>query len=223
MTHIPRVYVDGREFVPKLAPAINQNQTLAQYLKQLREEAGVSPADVEAMTGLRAFQVEAWERETSTLRFSEAALLARVYGVSLDLFGARIMAVVDSARGEAATQPPFISHPSGTVVPVEGKVPPQIQTKLEAEAERAGQEPDPEALAAVEEYRETRPEIAAAWDPDLDDTDEFVESDAPAAPERSDALEQAEEQAAIEEDIAPAAPEKLQTKKSSIANLLRDL
>lgn len=219
MTHIPRVYVDGREFVPKLAPAINQNQTLAQYLKQLREEAGVSPADVEAMTGLRAFQVEAWERETSTLRFSEAALLARVYGVSLDLFGARIMAVVDSARGEEATQPPFISHPSGTVVPVEGKAPPKIQASAEAQQDL----PIEGAQAAVEEYRAAHPEIAAMWDPDVDDSDEFVEGEAPAAPERSDALEQAEEQAALEEDSAPAVPEKLQTKKSSIANLLRDL
>lgn len=209
MTHVPRVYVDGREFVPKLAPAINKEQTLADYLKQLREEAGVSPADVRAMTGIHTWQLEAWEKETSTLRFSEAALLARVYGVSLDLFGARIMAIVDSARGEEATQPPFISHPSGTVQPVEDKVPQQIQAPAE------------EQTAAKEE---AAPKAAEMWDPDLDDSDEFVEDAAPAQAERSDALEQAEEQAALEEDEAPpTVPEKVQTKKSNIANLLRDL
>lgn len=222
MTHIPRVYVDGREFVPKLAPAINQNQTLADYLKQLREEAGVSPADVQAMTGIYTWQLEAWEKETSTLRFSEAALLARVYGVSLDLFGARIMAIVDSARGEEATQPPFISHPSGTVIPVEDKVPPQIQAKLGAEAEHAGQELDPEALAAVDAHREAHPEIAAAWDPDLDDSDEFVETE---SVEKAAPMPLVEEAAAAASKIqeTAAVPAKLHSKKSSIANLLRDL
>lgn len=221
MTHIPRVYVDGREFIPKLAPAINQNQTLADYLKQLREEAGVSPADVQAMTGIHTWQLEAWEKETSTLRFSEAALLARVYGVSLDLFGARIMAVVDSARGEEATQPPFISHPSGTVLPVEDKVPPQIQASAEAQQDL----PIEEARTAVEEYRAEHPEIAAVWDPDVDDSDEFVEGE----PEDTRSIGEIAEDIAIERAQTPetppepAVPSKVQTKKSNVANLLRDL
>lgn len=125
----PKVLIDGREFVPKLPPAINVDQTLAQYLQQLRELADLSVQDVADITGLRTWTIEAYERNAGTMHFSEAALLARCFGVSLDLFAARVTRYMADHEGvnaaSGADEPPpnnerFLAH-DGTAVPVGGQ------------------------------------------------------------------------------------------------------
>lgn len=182
----PKVLVDGREYIPKLAPAIHKDQTLAQYLKMLREEVGLTITDVADITGLRTWSIEAWEKETSTLRFTEAALLARVYGVSLDLFGARIMRVVDEATPGKVTT--FEQH-DGTVGVVGkelgkgGQAAPTKPPIQQAYNPREPLELDAEAFLAEEaEVEEEAAELPSAaehflLDLYVDDSDEYIEEE----------------------------------------------
>ncbi len=162
----PKVMIDGREFVPKLAPAINVEQTLAQYLQQLRELADLSVQDVAQITGLRTWSIEAYERNAGTMHFSEAALLARCYGVSLDLFGARVTRLMGEDEGKADA---FIAH-DGTVTPITGgkklgpggkatnKVPPQVMMNTLVQYDG----PSPLTAAELEQL-------------EIDDEDDYVD------------------------------------------------
>lgn len=162
----PKVMIDGREFVPKLAPAINVEQTLAQYLQQLRELADLSVQDVAQITGLRTWSIEAYERNAGTMHFSEAALLARCYGVSLDLFGARVTRLMGEDEGKADA---FIAH-DGTVTPITGgkatnKVPPQVMMNTLVQYDG----PSPLTAAELEQL-------------EIDDEDDYVDGEDDVAP-----------------------------------------
>lgn len=174
----PVVYVDGRRFVPELPPALKENSTLAEYLVTLRTERGLSVQEVADITGIGVWRIEAFEKETSTLGFTDACLLARVYGASLDLFGACIMRFVDEARPGGVA--PFVNR-KGEPSPVQGAVRDELRqppSAADVAAQRIGEEvaaastgaptPEPQAPAA---------DALLAEDLDVDDSDSYVEGE----------------------------------------------
>lgn len=174
----PVVYVDGRRFVPELPPALKENSTLAEYLVTLRTERGLSVQEVADITGIGVWRIEAFEQETSTLGFTDACLLARVYGASLDLFGACIMRFVDEARPGGVA--PFVNR-KGEPSPVQGAVRDELRqppSAADVAAQRIGEEvatastgaptPEPQAPAA---------DALLAEDLDVDDSDSYVEGE----------------------------------------------
>jgi transcriptional regulator with XRE-family HTH domain len=174
MTH-PRILVDGREYIPRLAPAINKNQTLGQYLAALREDSGMTVEDVTALTGVRDFHVESWEKNAALMPFNHAVLLARAYGVPLDLLALRVLAVEPEAGEPLATHFDFQgtaqrSTPGKPVDPL--RTPAVITVKVEGPPEIVVED-------EVDEVQEDdAPETPRVYlDSYIDDSDEYVEDE----------------------------------------------
>lgn len=167
----PRVLVDGREYIPRLAPAINKNQTLGQYLAALRDDSNLTLEEVTAMTGVRDFHVESWEKNAALMPFNHAVLLARVYGVSLDLLALRVLSVEPEEGEPLATHFDFqgtaqrmaTGQPVDPLrAPVAAAVTPQIVVDDEVD----------------EVQEEALEETARVYlDSDVDDSDEYVEEE----------------------------------------------
>ena len=234
--HVPKVYVDGRRYVPELAPAINQDQTLAEYLAQLRAEAGVSTADVEQITGIRHWTLEAYERNAGTMHFSEAALLARCYGVSLDLLAARVTRLLGEDTGVA----PNIRH-DGTAAPVRpqgGQAAPHRPVRGASPAMNGATLPDP--LRAAPAPAQEVLDVAFFPEDELVDVEAVPEELLPLPSELMDQLEIEDEDHVPDEDVpdppttgedppdapAPAAEpptEPVRPRPSKLQSLLEDL
>lgn len=174
----PVVYIDGRRFVPELPLALKENATLADYLVALRQDRGLTINEVSEITGISTWRLEAVEKETSTLSFTDACLLARVYGASLDLFGACIMRFVDQAKPGGVA--PYTNR-RGEPAPVQGAVRDELRQPV-SEADAVAKQIGEKAATAVEPAPVEEEEVPAAdallvEDMYVDDSDDYIEEE----------------------------------------------
>ena len=217
----PRVLIDGREYIPRLAPAINKNQTLGQYLAALRDDSNLTLEEVTAMTGVRDFHIESWEKNAALMPFNHAVLLARVYGVSLELLALRVLSVEPEAGEPLATHFDFQGTakrmaPGGLVDPL--RTPAVITVKVL---------PPPEIIVEdeVDEVQEdvTEETQRVYLDSDVDDTDEYVDADAAEIAVDEDDEDAGDADEVAEDEEPPAAFDEPRSQSDRLRALAGDL
>jgi DNA-binding XRE family transcriptional regulator len=76
-----------------------RNEPLGQHLRQLREDAGLDPTEVEHLTGVRPRRLKAIEAGAANTTFVEAMDLAHLYGTTVgDIFASLVGQSMDPER-----------------------------------------------------------------------------------------------------------------------------